>query len=142
MIVSSKRLAIFLPALYGGGAEQTILKLARGIAERGYAVDLILARAEGPYLAEVPESVRLVNLNARRVLTSLPALVHYLQRKRPAALLSALHANLVALWARHLAHVSTRVVVSERNTLSCSVQHYASDLRIRLAPQLIRHFYR
>jgi glycosyltransferase involved in cell wall biosynthesis len=138
----SKRLAIFAPDMVVGGAERSMLKLAAGIAARGYAVDLVLARAEGPFLAEVPESVRLVNLNARRVLTSLPALVHYLQRKRPAALLSVLHANMVALWARRLAHVPTRVVVSERNTLSCSVQHYASDLRMRLAPQLIRHFYR
>jgi glycosyltransferase involved in cell wall biosynthesis len=140
VIVPSKRLAIFLPALYGGGAERSLLKLAQGIAARGYPVDLVLARAEGPYLAEMPESVRLVNLNAQRVLTSLPALVHYLQREQPAALLSALHANLVALLARRLAHVPTRVVVSERNTLSQASQ-YVPDLRRRVMPQLIRRFY-
>ena len=118
-----------------------MLKLAGGIAARSYAVDLVLARAEGPFLAEVPGSVRLVDLKASRVLTSLPALVRYLRRERPAALLSVLHANLVALWARRLAGVPTRVVVSERNTLSCEARHFASDLRIRLMPQLIKRFY-
>ena len=41
---SLERLAIFLPALYGGGAERTMLKLAGGLAARGYPVDLVLAR--------------------------------------------------------------------------------------------------
>jgi glycosyltransferase involved in cell wall biosynthesis len=141
MNAAAKRLAIFVPGLYGGGAERAMLKLARGIVMRGYAVDLVLARVEGPYLAEVPESVRLVDLKARRVLTSLPALVRYLRREQPAALLSVLHANVVALWARRLAGVPTRVVVSERNTLSYEARHYASDLRMRLAPQLNRRFY-
>jgi glycosyltransferase involved in cell wall biosynthesis len=49
----------------------------------------------------------------------LPGLVDYLRRERPDAMLSVLsYGNLVALWARRLAGVSTRVVVSERNTLS------------------------
>jgi glycosyltransferase involved in cell wall biosynthesis len=138
--IPPKRLAIFVPGLCGGGAERAMLKLARGIAERGYAVDLVLARAEGPYLAEVPESVRLVNLKASRVLISLPALVRYLRRERPEALLSVLHANVIALWARRLAGVPTRVVVSERNTLSHDARR-SPDLRVRLEPQLARRFY-
>ncbi len=141
MIKPQKRLAIFLPGLYGGGAERTMLNLAQGVAERDYAVDLVLARAEGPLLAEVPESVRVVDLRASRVLLSLPALVHYLRRKRPHSMLSVMHyANIVALWARRLAGVPTRVVVSARNTLSRSAQH-ASNWRGRLMPHLIKHFY-
>ena len=83
MVDPPTRLAIFVPTLSGGGAERVMCKLAGGIAARGHAVDLVLARAEGPYLAEVPESVRLVDLEASRVLASLPALVRYLRRERP-----------------------------------------------------------
>ena len=136
-----KRLALFIPSLRGHGAERTMLNLAKAVAEQNYIVDLVLARAEGPFLAEVPKSVRVVDLKAPRVLTSLPALVRYLRRKQPQAMLSAMgYANIVALWARRLAGVATRVVVSERNTLSCSVQH-ASSRRGRLMPHLIRRFY-
>ena len=49
-------------------------KLAGGIAERGYHVDLVLSRAEGHYLEEVPATVRIVDLGAIRGLTSLPGL--------------------------------------------------------------------
>ncbi len=46
--MTQKRLAIFLPSLAGGGAEKSMLRLASGLARRGYALDLVLARAEGP----------------------------------------------------------------------------------------------
>ena len=141
MTAPSKRLAIFVPSMRGHGAERTMLNLAQGLAERGYAVDLVLARAEGPLLADVPKAVRVVDLRASRVILSLPALLHYLRHERPHSMLSVMHyANIVALWARRLAGVPTRVVVSERNTLSRSVQH-TSRRRGRLMPHLIRRFY-
>jgi hypothetical protein len=138
MFNPSKRMAIFIPSLRAGGAERSMLNLAKGIAARDYAVDPVLAGAEGPFLAEIPESVRVEDLKASRVLAGLPALVRYLRRKQPQAMLSAMgYANIVALWAQRLAGVPTRVVVSERNTLSSSVQH-ASSWRGRLMPHLIR----
>jgi glycosyltransferase involved in cell wall biosynthesis len=141
MAKASIKISILLYALYGGGAERTMLKLAKGIADRGYDVDLILAQSEGDLLSELPKSVRLVDLKSRRVLTSLPALVRYLRKEQPDALLSVLHFNIVAIWARFLSGVSTTVVVSERNTLSAEVRNHASDVRICLLPALIYLFY-
>jgi len=136
-----ERVALFLPSLRGGGAERVMSNLARGFVERGLAVDMVLAKAEGPYLSQLPPNVCMVDLGAARVLTSLPGLVHYLRRERPQALLSALdHANVVALWARALARVPTRVVVSVRSNTSWSTR-YAPTLRARLAPLWIRPFY-
>ncbi len=135
-----ERLAIFLPGLYGGGAERTMLKLAGGMARRGYGVDLVLVRAEGPYLAEVPAGVRLVDLRAARSILSVVSLVRYLRRERPDVLLSGLFTNVIALVAGRLAR--TRVVVTERNALSSAVQHYRFDTRMRLLPRLIKHLYR
>ncbi|WP_280569548.1 glycosyltransferase [Chromohalobacter sp. 296-RDG] len=134
-----KRIAVFLPSLAGGGAERVMVTLANGFAIRGVAVDLVVVAAEGAYLADVSPRVRLVELGASRVLYSLPALVRYLHRERPHALLSALnHANIIALWARKLARSGTRLVVSERNTLSRDV----SDDRLeRLVPWLMRLSY-
>ncbi|MCH8877475.1 MAG: glycosyltransferase [Chloroflexi bacterium] len=137
----SERMAVFVPSMIGGGAERIALNLAGGMSEHGYDVDLVLARAEGPYLAEVPESVRVIDLRASRTLTSLPSLVRYLRRERPQAMLSVLgHANLIALWARRLAGVPTRVVVSVRNTLSRSAQR-SPNLRKRLMLKLVRRYY-
>jgi glycosyltransferase involved in cell wall biosynthesis len=136
-----KHIALFLPSLRGGGAEKVMVNLALGFVEQGLKVDLVLAKAEGPYLSRVPEEVRVVDLGARRVLYSLPGLVRYLRRERPQAMLSALnYANIVAIWAKLLARVQTHLVVSEHNTLSCSTQN-ASSVRVKLLPLLIKIFY-
>ena len=140
MSTSKARLALFLPGLYEGGAERVILNLAKGISARGYSVDLVLARAEGPYMPQIPDSVRLVDLKAARVASSVPALARYCQRERPTALLSALFANIIALWARRLAGTKSRLVISEHNSLS-SVIKSQSDLRLQVYPRLAGWFY-
>lgn len=137
-----KHIALFLPSLRGGGAERVMVNLAWGFAERGLQVDLVLAKADGPYLSEVHPEVRVVDLGARRVLHSLPDLVRYLRRKRPAAMLSTLsHANIIALWARGIASVPVRLVVREANTVGISASN-APALRGRWTPFLMRFFYR
>ncbi|MBD1899861.1 glycosyltransferase [Trichocoleus sp. DQ-A3] len=134
-------LTIFLTSLYGGGAERVLVNLARGFVEQGLSVDLVLVKVEGPYLSLVPPEVRIVDLKGKRLLSSLPALVRYLKENKPTALLSALEdTNIVALLARRLAGVSTRVVVSVHNTLSQEAQN-SKQLKRRIAPYLVRWFY-
>jgi glycosyltransferase involved in cell wall biosynthesis len=140
---SLARIAIFLPSLNGGGAERVMVTLANAIAGRGYPVDLVLATAEGPYRNDVSSGVRVVDLQAGRVIKALLPLAHYLRRERPVAMLAAqTHANTVALLARILARVATRVVVSERSTIS--VEHsrargFAAHLNFALVPMLYRN---
>ncbi len=137
-----KRVAFYMPSLAGGGAQRVFLHLARGFAERGYEVHLVLARAQGPYLPQVPSCVRMIDLGASRVLTSVPALVRYLRRERPHALLSALdHANAVAICARFIARAPARVLVTVHSTPSQVVAN-ARTLRARLLPLWARFFYR
>lgn len=139
--MSQPPLAIFLPSLVGGGAERMMLNLARGMADAGMASDLVVANAEGPCRALVPPGCRLIDLGARRVLGALPGLVRYLRRRRPEALLAAMdHANMVALAARSLARVPTRICVSVRSNLSQEALHSPFVLG-RLMPRLARLFY-
>jgi glycosyltransferase involved in cell wall biosynthesis len=71
----------------------------------------------------------------------LPDLVRYLQCERPDALFSAkTPCNLVALWAKRLAGVSTRIVVSERSSLSPIVQS-KKEWRWRFVPPIMRRVY-
>jgi len=139
-MTSKNRIAFFLPGLYEGGAERVFLNLAKGIADRGYPVDLVLARAEGAYMNQVPDCVRLVDLNAARVVMSVPALSRYLRREQPAALLSALFANVIALITRRVSGYPRRLIISEHNTLS-SVTHNRNDLRWQIYPKLAGWFY-
>lgn len=140
MKTSKERIAFFLPGLYEGGAERIVLNLAKGVSERGYDVDLVLARAEGPYMTQIPDTVRLINLNAPRVLGSVPALIKYLRRERPSAMLSGMFANVIALWARRLSGVPCRLAITEHNTLS-SIVKSKNDLRWQVYPKLAKWFY-
>jgi len=138
---AKQRVAIFTANMDGGGAERAMLKLAGGIAGHGYDVDLVLSRAEGHYLQEVPDSVRVVDLHARRVLSSIPGLVRYLRRERPNAMLTSMnYVNIVGMWARTLARVDTRLIVNEQNALSLEAAH-SPRRRHRLMPRLIKRFY-
>lgn len=113
------RVALFLPTFEGGGAERAFINLARGFRDLGVRTDFVVANADGPYRDEVPEGVSLVDLQARRFVLSLPALVRYLRQTRPDRLYSALEeANVFALLARRLAGGPTLVFPSIRNTLS------------------------
>lgn len=120
---SQKRLAIYLPTLVSGGTERAMLNLAVGFVQRGFSVDFVLAQCEGSFMAHIPEAVRLIELNsmhvrAGRSVISLPALVRYIRKERPSALFTALHANVIAVWARWIAGVPFSLVISEQNTLS------------------------
>lgn len=112
---SFQRLAIYLPSLAGGGAERGMVILANGFASRGYRVDLVLACAKGPYLADVSPLVRVLDLRCGRVITSLWPLLRYLVCEKPIALLAAMnHANLVAVIASTLTCFPIRLVLSEQ----------------------------
>jgi glycosyltransferase involved in cell wall biosynthesis len=135
------RVAIFTANMSGGGAERAMAKLAGGMAGRGYRVDLVLSKAEGHYLPEVSREVRVVDLGAGRVLASLPGLVRYLRRERPAAMLTSLaHVSVVGLWARRVAHVDTTLVVNEQNTFSLETGN-STRRRHRYLPALTRRYY-
>ncbi len=135
------RIAIFVPSMHGGGAERVMALLARGFVESGHEVDLVLVRAEGPYLDDLPVAVRVVDLGASRALSSLPRLVRYLRRERPAAMLSALdHANVLAVVAHRLARVRTRLAVSVHATLFVATAN-GTLVRPRWMPRFMRWTY-
>jgi len=136
------RVAVFTATMGSGGAERSMVRLAAGLASTGRPTDLVLGcRAEDAYADELPDTVRVVRLDARRALLSLPRLIRYLRRERPVAMVSSLdYMNVIAVAARWLARVDTRLVVNEQNTLSMETGH-SRQLRQRLLPAFVRHAY-
>lgn len=57
-------IAVLIPSLDGGGAERSMLNLVNAFLERGRKVDLVLCRAKGAYLENVPTDARLVVLES------------------------------------------------------------------------------
>lgn len=139
--MSEARVALFMTGLAGGGAERVMLTLAEEFARSGHKVDLVVTSARGPLRKDVPDTVRLVDLGAPRIICSLPALVRYFRREHPVAMLSAMcSANCVAIWAKSLARARTRLIVCEHSTLSRASES-ALTRRGRLLPTLMRYTY-
>lgn len=141
MITNNDNLAIFLATSGHSGVDTVMKNLISELAARGLAIDLLRLANHGPYLEAVPAGVHIIDLDASHVNSSLPALVRYLKRKRPKALLADKdRVNRVALWARWIAGVSTKVAVRTGTTVSENLAR-RSWLHRQLQYYSIRRFY-
>lgn len=101
---NDRPIALFLSYSGDGGVERMMTLLARGIAERGYPVDLLVIKGQGHHFAGLPAGVRVIDSGARHSWQAIPFLVRYLRKSPPRALLAAKdRANRVAILARRLA---------------------------------------
>jgi glycosyltransferase involved in cell wall biosynthesis len=130
--------------------------VARVLTRRGYAVDVLLFAPPAELRDALPESINIVDLStawlrfrepgshkAKGVYLSLPKLVAYLRRARPAALLGGcIPPNVVALAAKRLARVDTRVIVRQCNIVRIPGDPDYGHVLWRGRDPLVRRFYR
>ncbi len=136
------RVAFFLPALGGGGAERVMVRLANGLSER---VDLsfLLGVAAGPNLAELGAGVNKVDFNVPRALLAITSLARYIRVVRPDAVMSTLdYANISLVMASRLAgRHRTRIVLRQANAIS-EFYKAAPGAKARVTPYLMKLAYR
>ena len=60
------RIALAIPHLDGGGAERSVLRLARGLIERGYRVDILVFEKINTLEDEIPPETRLFVLKTEK----------------------------------------------------------------------------
>jgi glycosyltransferase involved in cell wall biosynthesis len=108
------KIAFFLPALDGGGAERVFVTLANSLVKHGYLVDFVLASAQGAYLASLDPQIKVVNLGQKHVISSFLGLGRYLHNHHPAVIFSGLsNANAAVLGARALFTRSGKVIITQ-----------------------------
>lgn len=135
------RIAMFLPSLRVGGAEKAMVQLANNFSERGYPVDLLLVKKEGEFLQDVSQAINVIDFQSRRTLTALLPLISYLRRRRPAGLIASMvHCNIVALLAKSMTGVRTRILIRQENTMSQAARN-APTTRGRLIPWIAKTMY-
>ncbi len=121
----------------------------------GLRVDLVLGSSRGHLYQEAVQQVRVIDLHGTpksmpevpgthyaAIVAALPGLIRYMKSEAPDVVLAVKdHANLAALWARHLAGSSTRTVLTVHGLLSNRTPS-PTTLGLRLLPRLVRRFYR
>jgi len=116
------RIGVFVSFSGTGGVERMVLNLCEGLVALGCWVDLLQVKAHSKHLEQLPALVHVRKLNANHTLTSLPALIRYLKTEHPDALLAAKdRANQVAVLAKKVAGVPTRIVVRMGTTVSAAL---------------------
>jgi len=137
--MSAPRIALLFATSGHSGVDRVFANLLPEFARVNAAFDLLRIRGHGPYTDRLPDSVRDRPLSAAHRNTVLPALVRYLRRERPDALLSASHRlNRAALLARMLGGVDTRIAIRMGMTLAGQVE----DLGPRRGARLLRSMQR
>lgn len=137
--MKEKKLALFVESLQAGGAEKVMVTYANELSKRGYSIDLLLARREGPFLKLVSKNVNIINFNSKNLYYCLPKLISYFKKEKPQQILSTLDlANLITISAKKLSRSKVKVFIRIASTIS--IQH-RSWIKKRAEKILLRIFY-
>lgn len=139
---TSKRVAFLLPSLGGGGAEKVVVNLVNELCENeNLVIDLVLGDATGKYVELVNGKVQIVNLESPRMIKTIFKIVRYLKNNKPDVLISGLdYVNVIALIAKKLAGVNTKILITEHNTLSQTLDSRKS-VKTSILINLMRRLY-
>ena len=108
----NRHVALMFATSGHSGVDRVVSNLLPEFACTDLEFDLLTMPGHGPYLNNIPSNVTHRTLPALNKNTILPALVWYLYRYQPRALLTANHKlNRTALQARIITGVSTRIVI-------------------------------
>lgn len=136
------RIAIFAATSGHSGVDRVVRNLTVQLDAWGIGVDLLRVRGHGPAVdLHALTHARAVDLGSRHVTGALPALVRWLRRARPTALLTDKdRVNRIAVLARELAGVETRLAVRLGTTVSVNLKD-RGWLERTLQRASIRHLY-
>lgn len=132
---SVRKIAFYLDALQGYGADRIIIKIANGLAERGIQVDLILSKPTNKASQSIHPAIQLFDLASSRlnVNKNVLRLARYLHTHQPDVLFSSIHFNNVtAATALTLSGAKSKLVVRQANTLRHQLKGYSFPIGLAL----------
>lgn len=136
------KVSILTHDIGGGTFTNLCTDLVRGFLELGVDSQLVILYASDAELARYPE-IPIVSLKVKRTASSLPATVRYLREHQPDVLLPMpWYFNVVAVLARLLSGVKTKVILGEHNIISleAGIEHQDKP-HLRFLPVVMRYAY-
>ena len=135
--LSSKKLAFILPSLGCGGAERSIVCLANQFSRRGCDVTIICLCTLGHYYSEVDNSISVICLNKKKSAFAVFHLSRVIKAYNFNSIVSAItHVNVISVVSLFLSRSSSKILVTERDTLSVILSHHKPIQRFLLVVYL------
>lgn len=139
---STQKIALCISSFRAGGGERVMVAVANALAARGRQVDLLVLKPVGPYAEHVDSRVRVISLDARRMIFSLPKFVSYLKRERPSVVMALdEYTHILSLAARKLSGSDTRIILRIGNMFTELFKRY-EGMKGRVLEFLVRRWYR
>jgi glycosyltransferase involved in cell wall biosynthesis len=142
--VERTKLLLLTPRLGGGGAQQVIALLARGLSQEKFEVHLGLVRSTDPGPGAAPDWVKVHAFGAGRARSAALTLLRLVWRVRPGVILAGSpEIGFLTLFLRPFFPRKTRVLVRQNSTVSAAltrggVPRYTRSLYRLLYPQADR----
>tara|TARA_B100000686_G_scaffold354409_1_gene464493 strand:+ start:1686 stop:2783 length:1098 start_codon:yes stop_codon:yes gene_type:complete len=135
------KISFFLPHLKIGGVERSFFILAKTLEDRGHSVNIITV-GKSSYIKNNSFSVPIINLNKRKVSTSIFYLAKYLSKNNIDIVISAqYYANIGILIAQNFSSHKPKIIITERTHLNESLKELNVFKRLILK-LLISIFYK
>lgn len=132
------RILLLTPRLGGGGAQQVMALLARGLPQEKFEVHLGLVRAADPGPGTMPPSVTVHGFGPGRARTKALSLFKLVRRLRPDVILSgAPEISFLVLFLRPFFPPRTRVLVRQNATVSAALAYGGVPRHTRLLYRLL-----
>jgi glycosyltransferase involved in cell wall biosynthesis len=136
------RIALFVPTLEGGGAERVMVTLANSLAERRFAVDLVVWSESGLFRSFLSDRVHVVAFRTHNPVKLVFKLARFLKTYKPEVVISALFvANIIAAIAKAASRSRTHLILTEHIAIRTYLQNDARLLRRLWVPPLMRLTY-
>lgn len=137
-------ISIVLPSLLPlGGAERLAITIAEDQINRGNKVDLVLMNNEHDLKGVLPEAVRVVTLNVKRIRSAILPLAKYLKATKPDVMLVSMWPlTSVSVISKMMARSKTNLIISEHNPLSIQYRHWGrmQNIALKLSTKLTHRF--
>jgi len=144
--MSSKIQVYFLIGdLRGGGAERTVVELLKAVDSMNFSLTLVLHKAIGQYIDDIPENVRVVIMPKTpgifNIFKRTYELIKFLNREQPDIIVGSLtETNIYLLQAKPFVKTHIRFIITEQNNLSRNLKtlytpfrRFYKELQIKIA---------
>ncbi|WP_237152325.1 glycosyltransferase [Oryzibacter oryziterrae] len=102
---------VFFPNFNAGGAEISMLRVAKLLAKSGVPIEIVVQSPAGVLAGDVPPSIKVYSLDAPRTRYAVFALVKYLRQRQPVALVSVItFASILAGFSSRFAPAAKLVI--------------------------------
>lgn len=142
VVIMNKKISFIIPSLSLGGIEVNTIRLAKAFYENGYLVDIVTVNSKNDYQEMIPNGIKIVNLNCRKLLLALPKIINYVKKEKPIALISASEGlNIItAMSKQFVKKIPTKIIISIRTHLSTEYKETNRKIK-KIFPILSRILY-